>query len=143
MSRIYIGSKISTINSIKNEFPDRVLSLCDNPEVMVKNFSVFFDNNKIFLHDNPNIEKLKIIQTQINSNKGTHYLFYDEYDGPKIANNVWETTKQPENFFNKLKIFFCLLVIASSIQLLNAQAIQYITKDRELALFYHHLLPIA
>ncbi len=29
---------------------------------------------------------------------------------------------------NKLKIFFCLLVIASSIQLLNAQAIQYITK---------------
>ena len=34
-----------------------------------------------------------------------HYLFYDEYKGPKIAYNVWETTKQPENFFNKLKEF--------------------------------------
>ena len=47
MSRIYIGSKISTINSIKNEFPDRVLSLCDNPEIQAKNYSIFFDNNKL------------------------------------------------------------------------------------------------
>jgi len=29
---------------------------------------------------------------------------------------------------NKLKIFFCVLVVASSIQSLNAQAVQYITK---------------
>ena len=34
-----------------------------------------------------------------------HHLFYDSYKGPKIAYNVWETTKQPENFFNKLKEF--------------------------------------
>ena len=31
-----------------------------------------------------------------------HYLFYDPYTGPKIAYNVWETTEQPDNFFNKL-----------------------------------------
>jgi len=38
-------------------------------------------------------------------NETDHYYFYDNYDGKKIAYNVWETTKQPENFFNKLKEF--------------------------------------
>lgn len=32
-----------------------------------------------------------------------HHYFYDNYIGPKIAYNVWESTKQPEQFFNKLK----------------------------------------
>jgi autotransporter strand-loop-strand O-heptosyltransferase len=32
-----------------------------------------------------------------------HYYFYDRYTGPKIAYNVWESTLQPEYFFNKLK----------------------------------------
>jgi autotransporter strand-loop-strand O-heptosyltransferase len=32
-----------------------------------------------------------------------HYYFYDKYTGPKIAYNVWESTLQPEYFFNKLK----------------------------------------
>lgn len=31
-----------------------------------------------------------------------HYYFYDGYIGPKIAFNVWESTLQPEGFFNKL-----------------------------------------
>ena len=31
-----------------------------------------------------------------------HHYFYDSYDGPKIAYNVWETTKQPTEFFNRL-----------------------------------------
>jgi autotransporter strand-loop-strand O-heptosyltransferase len=34
-----------------------------------------------------------------------HYLFYDQYYGPKIAYNVWESTLQPEEYFNKLKEF--------------------------------------
>jgi glycosyltransferase involved in cell wall biosynthesis len=34
-----------------------------------------------------------------------HHLFYDEYYGPKIAYNVWESTLQPEVYFNKLKEF--------------------------------------
>lgn len=34
-----------------------------------------------------------------------HHLFYDEYYGPKIAYNVWESTLQPEGYFNKLKEF--------------------------------------
>ena len=96
MSRIYIGSKISSIDSIKNEFPDRILSLCDNPEAQAKNFSIFFDNKKIFLHDNPNIEKLKIIQTQINDNIGSHFLFYDDdsFDG---RNSLIQAIKKSNN----------------------------------------------
>lgn len=31
-----------------------------------------------------------------------HHYFYDHYNGPKIAYNVWESTLQPEGFFNKL-----------------------------------------
>lgn len=34
-----------------------------------------------------------------------HYYFYDKYDGPKIAYNVWESTRQPEHFFQKLLEF--------------------------------------
>ena len=34
-----------------------------------------------------------------------HHLFYDEYDGPKIAFNVWETDLYPNDFFNRLFYF--------------------------------------
>ena len=34
-----------------------------------------------------------------------HHYFYDTYNGPKIAYNVWESTLQPQGFFNKLKEF--------------------------------------
>jgi len=34
-----------------------------------------------------------------------HHIFYDKYLGPKIAYNVWESTLQPESYFNKLKEF--------------------------------------
>jgi autotransporter strand-loop-strand O-heptosyltransferase len=34
-----------------------------------------------------------------------HHLFYDNYYGPKIAYNVWESTLQPEGYFNKLQEF--------------------------------------
>jgi FkbM family methyltransferase len=33
------------------------------------------------------------------------YYFYDDYDGYKIAYNVWESTRYPENFFNRLLMF--------------------------------------
>lgn len=32
-----------------------------------------------------------------------HMYFYDKYVGPKIAFSVWESTRQPQHFFNKLK----------------------------------------
>ena len=31
-----------------------------------------------------------------------HHYFYDNYTGPKIGYNVWESTLQPKDFFNKL-----------------------------------------
>lgn len=34
-----------------------------------------------------------------------HYYFYEDYVGPKIGYNVWESTRQPEEFFNKWKKF--------------------------------------
>ena len=34
-----------------------------------------------------------------------HHIFYDNYEGPKIAYNVWESTLQPQQYFNKLKEF--------------------------------------
>ena len=99
MSRIYIGSKIAAIDSVKKEFPDRILVLSDNPEIQSKNYSVFFDSNKIFLYDNPNIEKLKIIQSQINANKGTHFLFYDDdsFDG---RNSLIQSVKKTNQIFD-------------------------------------------
>lgn len=32
-----------------------------------------------------------------------HHIFYDEYKGPKVAYNVWESTLQPQEFFERLK----------------------------------------
>jgi len=99
MSRIYIGSKIAAIDSVKKEFPDRIVVLCDNPETQSKSYSVFFDSNKIFLYDNPNLEKLKIIHSQINANKGTHFLFYDDdsFDG---RNSLIQSIKKSNLIFD-------------------------------------------
>lgn len=38
-------------------------------------------------------------------NDTNHHYFYEEYKGPKIAYNVWETTRQPNDFFERLKKF--------------------------------------
>lgn len=35
-------------------------------------------------------------------NESHHYYFYDEYSHPMIAYNVWESTKQLPEFFNKI-----------------------------------------
>jgi autotransporter strand-loop-strand O-heptosyltransferase len=34
-----------------------------------------------------------------------HHYYYSSYKGPKIAYNVWESTLQPDKFFNQLKHF--------------------------------------
>ena len=43
-------------------------------------------------------------------NESHHYYFYDNYDGIKIAYNVWESTRQPEDYFNRLLEFDYLWV---------------------------------
>ena len=59
-----------------------------------ENFKIYTDEEKNFLHD------FNIVLSETN-----HHLFYDKYLGPKIAFNVWESTRQPDVFFDKLKEF--------------------------------------
>jgi len=56
------------------------------------NYKIYPNKSKEFQHD------LNLVLCE-----SDHYLFYDGYSGPKIAYNVWESTKQPEEFFEKLK----------------------------------------
>lgn len=50
-------------------------------------------------------EKEPYFDFNIVLNETNHHLFYDHYLGPKIAYNVWESTLQPEHYFEKLKEF--------------------------------------
>ena len=45
-------------------------------------------------------ENINIILSETN-----HHYFYHNYIGPKIGYNVWESTLQPEEFFNKWNEF--------------------------------------
>jgi len=58
------------------------------------NYKIYPDESKEFEQD------LNIVLCETN-----HNLFYDEYEGPKIAYNVWESTLQPQGYFNKLLEF--------------------------------------
>lgn len=53
----------------------------------------------------PSQEKEFVSDFNIVLNETNHHLYYDEYFGPKIAFNVWESTRQPEYFFERLKQF--------------------------------------
>jgi len=56
-------------------------------------------NEKIY----PSIDKEFKPDFHIVLNETNHHIFYDEYEGPKIAYNVWESTLQPDEFFDRLK----------------------------------------
>jgi autotransporter strand-loop-strand O-heptosyltransferase len=58
------------------------------------NYKIYPDVSKDFDQD------LNIVLCETN-----HHLFFDEYEGPKIAFNVWESTLQPKGYFNKLLEF--------------------------------------
>jgi autotransporter strand-loop-strand O-heptosyltransferase len=58
------------------------------------NYKIYPNKSKEFVQD------LNIVLCETN-----HHIFYDEYQGPKIAFNVWESTLQPQNYFNKLLEF--------------------------------------
>ena len=60
----------------------------------MEDFIIYPSQEKEFNHD------IDLILNETN-----HYLFYQKYPKPKIAYNVWESTLQPEDFFDKLKEF--------------------------------------
>ena len=76
MSKIFFGSKSEVVTAIKNQNQDKELVLVSNSIQQAKNYSRFFDADKIFLHDNPDSESIKAIQAQIDNNQGCHYLFF-------------------------------------------------------------------
>ena len=59
-----------------------------------ENFKMYSDESKEF---NPD---LHIVLCETN-----HHIFYDNYKGPRIAYNVWESTLLPKDFFNRLSYF--------------------------------------
>lgn len=60
----------------------------------MEDFKVYPSPEKEFFHD------FNIVLNETN-----HHLYYEKYIGPKIAYNVWESTRQPEEFFNKMMEF--------------------------------------
>ncbi len=60
----------------------------------MEDFKIYESPEKEFYHD------FNIVLNETN-----HYLYYDKYIGPKIAYNVWESTRQPDEFFKKLLEF--------------------------------------
>ena len=83
MSRLYIGSINKAKELIKEEFPKAKLVFVENAFETSKSFSIFFDSDKIFIHSNPNLESLKVISSDLDQNKGKHFLHFDDdsYDG--------------------------------------------------------------
>jgi autotransporter strand-loop-strand O-heptosyltransferase len=60
----------------------------------MEDFKIYQSPDKEFFHD------FNIVLNETN-----HYLYYDKYIGPKIAYNVWESTRQPDDFFKRLLEF--------------------------------------
>jgi autotransporter strand-loop-strand O-heptosyltransferase len=80
------------INDVdKDILYEQVLWNTDNTR---SNFKIYPNTSKEFSPD------VNIVLCETN-----HHLFYDNYDGLKIAYNVWESTLQPDQYFNKLKEF--------------------------------------
>jgi autotransporter strand-loop-strand O-heptosyltransferase len=80
------------INEIdKSILYQQVLWNSDNTR---SDYPIYPDESKNFKPD------LNIVLCETN-----HHLFYDTYTGPKIAYNVWESTLQPKQYFDKLLEF--------------------------------------
>ena len=60
----------------------------------LEDFDIYSDESKNFKQD------FNIVLSETN-----HHIFYQNYMGPKIAYNVWESTLQPSNFFEQLLKF--------------------------------------
>ena len=58
----------------------------------------------------------RIFDINIVLNETDHFYFYDSYGNYKIAYNVWESTLQPENYFNRLRDYYNELWVPSEWQ---------------------------
>ena len=79
-----------------NDTDKRVLyeQILWNNDKSRSNYKMYEDSSKEFKPD------LHIVLCETN-----HHLFYENYNGPRIAYNVWESTLQPPQYFERLKYF--------------------------------------
>ena len=91
-----LSDKPHTNEPYFNEIDEKILyeQTLWTPNGNRANFKIYKNPKKEFISD------FNIVLTETN-----HYYFYDHYMGPKIAYNVWETTQQPEEFFDQLLKF--------------------------------------
>jgi len=84
----------SYLNEIDRELLYEQILWDDRAQNKRSNYKIYPKETKEFEHD------LNIVLCETN-----HHLFFDSYEGPKIAYNVWESTLQPEGYFKKLLEF--------------------------------------
>jgi autotransporter strand-loop-strand O-heptosyltransferase len=79
-----------------NETDEKVLyeQVLWNSDRSRSNHKIYQNKSKEFAPD------VNIVLCETN-----HHLFYDNYNGPRIAYNVWESTLQPPQYFERLKYF--------------------------------------
>lgn len=65
--------------------------ILQNDDNKFENYIIYPDKKKEFEPD------INLVLSETN-----HHIFYDNYVGPKIAYNVWESTLQPHGFFRRL-----------------------------------------
>ncbi len=79
--------------------------LTDNDKETLHTQTFFVDGERIDKPMYTNYGKDFTHNVNIILMETNHYYYYDNYQGPKIGYNVWESTRQPEGFFNKWKEF--------------------------------------
>ena len=79
-SSIFIGSKAKAIFQLQSGNPGYKVVTVDNLDSQIKNYSRFFDTDKLFLVINPSNDEVKIIG-QLDNHQ--YHLFFDDesYDG--------------------------------------------------------------
>ena len=82
------------INNIDKKIIDEQSLWIDQSKGTIGSHKIYSKYKNDFKHN------VNIILSETN-----HHYFYHDYDGPKIGYNVWESTLQPQDFFDKWKTF--------------------------------------
>ena len=109
-------------NGLKDEPFNKEWYLTPSDKILLDQQTYF--NNERELEDYPIYQNhlnnfdhnLNIVLAEVN-----HHYFYQNYQGPKIGYTVWETTRYPDQFFNKLKEFDQLWVPSEWQKLCNIE----------------------
>jgi len=99
MTRLYIGSKLQSIEHISHDYPSYQIIQSYDCENTISKINVFFDHNKIYFHVNPKNDELKLIDSQKLSESIKHFIFFDDesFDG---RNSLIQKIKKNNNIYN-------------------------------------------